>query len=235
MDDIVVTYPEKPDFEQPAALLVDKPVGPTSFDVVRSVRRLSNVRKVGHAGTLDPMATGLLIVLVRRGATKRMRDFMNMVKVYEGTLRLGETTPSYDTETPVEEKKPWEHLQWETLREVRQTFLGQQTQRPPLYSAVRVDGERLYKKARRGEKASRPPRQVRIDEFELIEQTGPDVQFRVTCSKGTYIRSLAHDFGKRLDVGAHLVALRRTAIGSHAVDEAWPLQKLEDEGTTQAA
>lgn len=211
----------------PVALLIDKPAGDTSFDVVRTVRRLFDERKVGHAGTLDPMATGLLIVLVRRGATKRQRAFMKLKKVYEGTLRLGETTASYDADTDVEERRPWQHVTAAALEEARQLFLGTITQRPPMYSAVRVEGERLYKKARRGETCERPPRQVTVEAFEFAGRDGADVRFRVVCSKGTYVRSLAHDLGQRLGCGAHLVQLRRTQIGPFSVEDAWPVDALE--------
>ena len=212
----------------PAVLLLDKPKGCTSFDVVRRVRRLTGVRKVGHAGTLDPMATGLLILLVGRGATKQMRAFMSLPKTYTGTLRLGETTPSFDAETEVEARRPWKHVTGAMLDEARRPLLGQITQRAPWYSAVHVEGERLYKKARRGERPARPPRQVRVDAFDLTEREGPDVHFRVECSKGTYIRSLAHDLGEAVGCGAHLVALRRTAIGPHRAAKAWPLAALEE-------
>lgn len=213
-------------------LLIDKPGGWTSFDVIRKLRGLlshaagERVRKIGHAGTLDPMATGLLICLIGR-ATKQMEAFMGLPKRYEGTLRLGEVTPSYDAETDVTERRAWQHLTREDLEAARQEFLGLITQHPPMYSAVKVGGERLYKKARRGEQVERPPRQVRIDAFDLTEWNGPDVSFDVECSKGTYIRSLAHDLGQQLGVGAHLVALRRTAIGPYRVDAAWTIDQLE--------
>lgn len=223
-DDIVYTPPALPDGFARAVLPVDKPKWDTSFDVVRTVRRLTDA-KVGHAGTLDPMATGLLILLMGR-ATKLMETFMNLPKTYVGTLRLGAVTPSYDTETEAKEHNEWKHLTEDDLEHAREPFLGHITQRPPMYSAVKVKGERLYKKARRGEKVERPPRQVRIDAFEIKERNGADVTFRVECSKGTYIRSLAHDYGQELGVGAHLVALRRTAIGPYDVDAAWSLDTL---------
>lgn len=205
----------------PAALLVDKPLGATSFDVVRTVRRLTETRKVGHAGTLDPMATGLLVVLVGRGATRHQRHFMALRKVYEGTLRLGEVTPSYDAETDVSEWRDPSGVSDAVLAEARDAFVGTVVQKPPMYSAVKVDGERLYRKARRGETAARPPRQVVVYTFEITDRRGPDVDFRVACSKGTYIRSLAHDLGQELGVGAHLTRLRRTTIGPYQVDDAW--------------
>ncbi len=223
---LVFGYPDLPRSFDGAVLLVDKPGQGSSFDVIRKLRRLLPVRKIGHAGTLDPMATGLLICLVGR-ATKRMEAFMGLPKTYEGTLRLGETTPSYDAETDVAERRAWRHLTDADLEAARRRFVGEVTQQPPMYSAVKVGGERLYRKARRGEVTERPLRRVRIDEFALTGREGADVTFRVRCSKGTYIRSLAHDFGQVLGVGAHLTALRRTAIGPYAVQDAWTLEGLE--------
>lgn len=226
--DVVYAPPDVPEAFTRAVLPIDKPQWETSFDVVRTVRRLTDKRKVGHAGTLDPMATGLLIILVGR-ATKLMERFMELPKTYEGTLRLGEVTPSYDTETAVTEKRDWSEVAADDLEAARTPFLGTITQRAPAYSAVKVRGERLYKKARRGEKVDRPPRQVTIDAFEITGRDGADVSFRVVCSKGTYIRSLAHDFGQELSVGAHLVALRRTAIGPYQASDAWSLDALADQ------
>jgi tRNA pseudouridine55 synthase len=220
------TLPEA--FEEGAVLLVDKPEGQTSFDVVEAVREGTGVKKVGHAGTLDPMATGLLIVLVARRATRLQEAFMQLPKSYEGTMRLGETTPSLDAETEVVEETDPSHVTLADLEALRDQFTGTIQQVPPMYSAVKVDGERLYKKARRGETVDRPPREVRIDRFEFVEWSPPDLRFRVDCSKGTYIRSLARDVGEVLEVGAHLRALRRTAIGPHSVDAAWPLDALDE-------
>ena len=208
------------------AVLVDKPYGWSSFKVVRRLRSLTGIRKVGHAGTLDPMATGLLIVLVGRPATRNMEAFMGLDKRYEGTLRLGATTASYDAETPVEDSRPWIHVQLKDLEALTPQFTGAIKQYAPMYSAVKVKGERLYKKARRGEQVERPPRYVEIYTLEWLGQEGPDVRFRVRCSKGTYIRSLAHDVGQALGCGAHLIELRRTAIGSYHVDEAWTPEEL---------
>lgn len=227
--ELVYERPDLPDApESGAVLLIDKPRGPTSFDVVEVVRAGTGVEKVGHAGTLDPMATGLLIVLVARPATRLQESFMHLPKVYEGTMRLGEQTPSLDAETEVVEEADPSHLTREDLEAVRSQLTGSIQQVPPMYSAVKVDGERLYEKARRGETVDRPPRDVRIDRFELIEWAQPDLRFRVQCSKGTYIRSLARDVGEALDVGAHLHALRRIAIGPYEVDTAWPLDVLEE-------
>jgi tRNA pseudouridine55 synthase len=219
---------ERPDsFEDGAALLIDKPEGLTSFDVVERVRAGTGVQKVGHAGTLDPQATGLLIVLVARPATRLQEAFMHLPKTYEGTFRFGERTPSHDAETEVTERADVSGLTRADIEAVRDQFTGEIEQVPPMYSAVKVDGERLYKKARRGETVDRPPRQVQIDAFELLDWDRPDLRVRVSCSKGTYIRSLARDLGDTLEVGAHLTALRRTHIGPHAVSSAWPLRALE--------
>lgn len=215
-------------FDDGAALLVDKPKGYTSFDVVEVVRKGTGVNKTGHAGTLDPLATGLLILLVARPATRLQEAFMHLPKVYEGTMRLGETTPSLDTETEVTERTDVSHLTLDKLEAIRPQFTGTIQQVPPMYSAVKVDGERLYKKARRGQTVDRPPREVRIDRFEFLEWRSPELRFRVECSKGTYVRSLVRDVGEELTVGAHLRALRRTAVGPHCVDSAWALDALED-------
>lgn len=223
--DLVFGAPHLPSSWERVVLLIDKPKGWSSFDVIRKLRYLLPVRKIGHAGTLDPMATGLLICLVGR-ATKLMETFMGQPKVYTGTFRLGEVTPSYDAETEVTERKPWAHISDADLDRARQQFLGDIEQITPMYSAVKVQGERLYKKARRGEEVARPPRQVHIERFELTGREGADVSFEVACSKGTYIRSLAHEMGEALGVGAHLTVLRRTATGPHRVEDAWALDDL---------
>jgi tRNA pseudouridine55 synthase len=207
-------------------LLMDKPPGWSSFRVISVLRKLCGIRKIGHAGTLDPMATGLLVCCVGRTATRQVDTFMNLEKVYTGSLRLGQVTPSYDAETEVVETHPWAHVSDETLAACRKDFIGTIQQRPPMYSAIKIGGERLYKKARRGEHVDRPLRTVHLYTFELMGREGPDVHFEVRCSKGTYIRSLAHDFGQALGVGAHLSALRRTAIGPHRVDTAWTVEAL---------
>jgi tRNA pseudouridine55 synthase len=205
----------------------DKPQGWSSFDVIRRLRRLLSIRKIGHAGTLDPMATGLLICLVGR-ATKRMEAFMELPKTYTGTIRLGQTTPSYDADSDVTEHHPWQHLTDADLEEARQQFLGSIAQIPPMYSAVKIGGERLYRKARRGEDVVRASRQVEIYSFDLLERNGQDVDFVLRCTKGTYVRSIAHDFGQVLGAGAHLVRLRRTAIGDLTVEQAWTMDRLEE-------
>lgn len=215
-----------PEPGQPAVLLVDKPAGLTSFDVIRRLRPALGQKRIGHAGTLDPMATGLLIVLVGREATRQQERFMALPKTYTGTLRLGETTASLDAETPVEQRRDASGISDEDLERVRASFLGEIEQIPPMYSAVKVGGERLYRAARRGEEVERRPRPVTIHRLEWSGRRGPDVDFLVACSKGTYVRTLAHDVGEALGVGAHLVALRRTGIGPFRVEEAWGLEAL---------
>ena len=226
LHDLVVSHPDVPGSFDRVVLPMDKTQGWSSFDVVRWLRYRLPVAKVGHAGTLDPMATGLLLCLVGR-ATKTQRHFMELDKEYVGTLRLGEVTPSFDAETDVIEHSEWEHVSDDDLEQAKQQFLGAIVQYAPTYSAVKVEGERLYKKARRGEKVERPPRQVSVYEFELTERDGRDVQFFVRCSRGTYIRSLAHDLGEAVGCGAHLVSLRRMAIGPFRVDDAWTTDELE--------
>lgn len=212
---------------EPAIVPVDKPQGLTSFAVVRRLRRTFGVRRVGHAGTLDPMATGLLLVLVGRAATRRQDEFMVMRKTYTGTLRLGETTPSYDAETDVSRRRDPSSITDEMLDRARERFLGEVLQLPPMYSAVKMGGERLYRKARRGEEVEREPRRVTIHRFELTARRGDNVDFVVETSKGTYIRTLAHDVGEAVGVGAHLVALRREAIGPFHVRDAWQLDEID--------
>ena len=226
-DALVHGYPRLPERWDAAVLLIDKPKGITSFDVIRRLRKLLRVRKIGHAGTLDPMATGLLICLIGR-ATRWMTHFMAQEKEYEGVMRLGEITPSYDAETEVVERRPWEHLTDEDLERARWQFVGEIVQQVPAYSAVKVGGKRLYEQARAGKEVERPSRRVQIYAFELLGRKGPDVAFRVCCSKGTYIRSLVHDFGQVLGCGAHLIELRRTRSGPYRVEQAWTLEALAE-------
>jgi len=209
----------------PLVLPVNKPGGWTSFDVIRKLRGLSPLRKMGHAGTLDPMATGLLVVLSGK-ATKLMNHFLEQDKEYEATIRLGQTTASYDAETEVEEERDASHVTDDAIREALPTFIGQITQITPAYSAVKVEGERLYKKARRGERVKLPYRTVTVHEFEILGRCGNDVDVRIRCSSGTYIRSLAHELGEHLGVGGHLVSLRRTRIGALEDCQAWDLEDL---------
>lgn len=213
--------------EPPFVLPVDKPGGVSSFGVIRRLRPVLGTKKVGHAGTLDPMATGLLICLVGRGATRLQDQFMGLPKTYTGTLRLGVTTDSFDAEGEVTEERDASAVTDEQLDAARQRFLGDIAQQPPMHSAIKVGGERLYKKARRGEEIERAARPVSIYRFDLVERRGDEVDFVVECSKGTYVRSLVYDLGEALGVGAHLAALRRTAIGPFMVEEAWTLAGVE--------
>ena len=212
----------------PGAVLVDKPPGITSFGVVKKVRWALGVKKVGHAGTLDPMATGLLIVLVGRDATRQQDRFMGLPKVYTGTVRLGQTTASFDADTPVETEADASAVTGDEIDAALATLTGEILQVPPVYSAIKKGGERLYRKARRGETVEIEPRPTTVTEFVVTDRRGDDLDVRVACSKGTYVRSLAHDLGAALGVGGHLVALRREAIGPFGVGEAFALDALVD-------
>ncbi|CAN6447193.1 unnamed protein product [Victoria cruziana] len=213
-------------------VLIDKPKGWTSFTVCGKLRRLVKVQKVGHAGTLDPMATGLLIVCVGK-ATKQVEMFQDMFKGYSGVFRLGEATSTWDADSPVIQREPWEHIKGEDIKRVAASFCGEIWQVPPMFSAIKVGGEKLYEKARRGETIELSPRRVSIFQFD-IERSLDDRQnliFRVTCSKGTYIRSLCADVGKALGSCAHLTALRRDLIGEYSADDAWEFQELQEQIT----
>jgi len=207
-----------------AILIFDKPYRCTSFDIVAKlktyIRRELNLKiKVGHAGTLDPLATGLMIVCV--GAfTKKIDSLMGMEKEYTGTIQLGATTSSFDLEKEINETFPYDHITEEMVYNAVQHFMGDQEQIPPHYSAVRINGKRAYDLARDGKEIEIKPKQINISEFEITRIAFPDVDFRIVCSKGTYIRSIARDFGDLLDTGAHLTALRRTRIGDFKVEDA---------------
>lgn len=204
-------------------LLVDKPERMTSHDVVDEVRRRFGTRKVGHAGTLDPMATGLLIVGVGR-ATRLLRFLGDLPKTYEGTARLGEETDTLDAEGRVVRTAPVTSTR-EDLERAAAALLGGSLQRPPAYSAVKVRGRKLYEAARRGEELEAPPRPIRVDAFEVTRSDGPSFDFAVTCSGGTYVRVLVADVGRAVGCGAHLARLRRTAIGPFRVEDAVPPER----------
>jgi len=206
------------------ALLIDKPVGPTSHDVVDAIRRRFQIRKVGHCGTLDPNASGLLVIVLGRG-TKLSEKLMSSDKVYEGTLKLGETTSSYDADGELTGSLPVPPLTVEQLNELAATFVGDQMQLPPMVSAIKKDGVPLYKLARKGIEVERKERMVHIYNFRFTSYHEPLGQFRIACTKGTYVRTLAHDLGQKLGCGAHLAALRRTASGKFAVSDALPLDQ----------
>lgn len=220
--------PDVPEIGASGVLLIDKPQTWTSFDVVNKLKRLLQQKKIGHAGTLDPMATGLLIVCVGRAATKHIDQFMGMEKVYTATFRLGESTPSYDADSEVTQTRAWQHLSEDDIRSACAAFEGEIEQRPPIFSAIKIGGERLYKKARRGEEVEIPTRKVFIHHLKVLEIRGQEVAVEVKCSKGTYIRSLAHDIGEVLGCGAHLSALRRTQIGEFKVENAYQLPQLQE-------
>lgn len=215
------------DFQGGEMLLVDKPLEWTSFDVVKKLRGLTKVKKVGHAGTLDPLATGLLIVCTGK-MTKQIERFQGMEKAYEGTLVLGKTTPSIDLETDFDSDHSTDHITLEQLEKARQNFLGMINQIPPQHSAVKVDGKRVYKSARKGKPVEIKARQVQIDVFNFTEINLPTIHFEVVCSKGTYIRSLVRDLGQVLGVGAYLKQLRRTRIGEYHVNDAQTISEWTD-------
>jgi tRNA pseudouridine55 synthase len=212
-------------------LLIDKPLEWTSFQLVNkirwAIRKTYGIQKikVGHAGTLDPLATGLMLICTGK-KTKQIDQFMGLDKSYSGTFRLGATTPSYDLETALSDPKPIDHISPELITKTRDCFLGKIQQKPPLHSAIKKDGKRLYTLARAGETTEISSREITIISFEVTPNKLPDITFLVTCSKGTYIRSLAHDFGQVLGCGAHLTSLRRTAIGTYNLDDSLTLDSF---------
>jgi len=208
-------------------LLVDKPAGITSHDVVDRIRRAAKMRRVGHTGTLDPAATGLL-VLCLGSATRLSEHLTGLDKVYEGAMRLGIVTDSYDLDGKVLQDNPVPALTIEAIREACGTFTGDVLQVPPMVSAVKVGGERLYKKARQGEEVVRPPRTVVVREFSVLGYEPPDVSIRVRCSRGTYVRSLCHDVGQALGCGGTLASLRRTFVGRYSVEDALPVDAFQE-------
>lgn len=205
--------------EPALVILVDKPYGWTSFAVVKKLKWLGKYRKIGHAGTLDPLATGLLICCTGK-MTKQIDTFQAQVKEYTGTLVLGKTTPSFDLETEVDAIFPVEHIHSSDIQQVVKQLTGVIQQIPPVFSAVKVDGKRAYKSARQGQEIVIEPRPVTIYEFEVDEVNFPEIGFRIVCSKGTYIRSLVRDFGALLGSGAYMSSLRRTRIGDFRVEDA---------------
>ena len=214
------------DFQNGQILLIDKPLNWSSFQAVNKLKHalinkvgLSKKFKIGHAGTLDPLATGLLLVCTGK-FTKRISELQGQAKEYTGTFFIGATTPSYDLETEIDENFPISHVDEVLIHETVKQFLGEIDQKPPIYSAIKKDGVRLYEHARAGETVEIATRKTTIHEFEITRIALPEIDFRVVCSKGTYIRSLAYDFGKAMHSGSHLTALRRTKIGNYNVDNA---------------
>jgi tRNA pseudouridine55 synthase len=208
-------------------LLVDKPTDHTSHDVVARLRGKLKTRKIGHAGTLDPMATGLLIILVGK-ATRISQYLISLDKEYTGTIELGKITDSQDAEGQVMETRPVPNYTQAEVEKAIQSFLGDQYQMPPMFSAIKIDGVPLYKKARKGEEVVREPRFIRVSAYELTRFALPHLDFRLRCSKGTYVRTLAHDLGQKLGCGAHLSALRRTATDRFNISQALTLDEIQN-------
>ncbi len=207
------------------ALLIDKPAGPTSHDVVDEIRRQFRIKKVGHCGTLDPNATGLLIIVLGRG-TKLSERLMSDDKVYEGTMKFGEVTDSYDCDGKITETKPVPPLTLEQLNEATAPFIGDIMQMPPMVSAIKKGGVPLYKLARKGIEVEREARLIHIYNFRFSAYTEPHGTFRLACTKGTYVRSVAHEMGQKLGCGAHLATLRRSVSGKFDVADALPLDTI---------
>jgi len=220
------SYVQSQDYAGEGAIFfVDKSLDWTSFDVVKKVRALFNVRKVGHAGTLDPQATGLMIVCTGR-KTKNIEQFVGLEKEYIGSCEIGVRTPSFDTETEVSEQKDSSMVTEEQIEDVAKSFLGKQLQLPPMYSAVKYGGKPLYQYARSGKTVERTEREIDVIKFEILKVHSPYVDFCIVCSKGTYIRSLVDEMGIRLGCGATVTALRRTRIGEYTVAEAKTIEQL---------
>ncbi len=218
-------------FQEGCLLLVDKPQGWTSFDVVNklrwAIRKHLGIKKikVGHAGTLDPMATGMLNICTGKW-TKRLAELQGMDKTYTGTITLGATTPSYDAEEPIDATFPIDHITEAKIFAAAAGLTGDLEQLPPIFSAIKVDGQPLYKKARKGIEVEVKPRPVTVHAFSITRIELPEVDFEITCSKGTYIRSLAYDLGNALDSGGYLTALRRTTVGPFAEKDMWRIEEL---------
>lgn len=221
------------DYKNGQLLLIDKPLEWTSFQVVNKlrwhIRKTFDIKKikVGHAGTLDPLATGLLIICTGK-KTKQIEQYQAQVKTYTGTFVLGSTTPSYDLETDVDATFSTAHITEDLIHQTTAQFTGNIEQFPPLFSALKKDGKRLYEFARAGKEVSISARNISVNFFKITAIRGLEVDFEIQCSKGTYIRSLAHDFGKALNSGAHLSALRRTKIGAFSVDDAMSVDAFMD-------
>jgi len=215
-------------FEEGQVLLIDKPLRWTSFDVIRKLRSILKIRKIGHAGTLDPLATGLLIVCTGK-FTKKINEFMAQEKEYTGTFTVGATTPTYDRESEPENIRDYSFLTAEKISASTAAFTGEILQKPPIHSAIKKDGKRAYTLARQGIEVELEPRKLTIREFEITTIELPVIHFRVSCSTGTYIRSLANDFGEALGCGAYLSSLRRTRIGEFNVSNSVKMEDFEKE------
>ena len=208
-------------------LLIDKPIRWTSFDVVKKLRNISRIKKIGHAGTLDPLATGLLIICYGK-YTKKIESMQAQEKGYEGSFELGKTTPSFDLETAEDNEYPFDHITPQFLEEKLELFRGSIKQVPPQFSAVKVNGKRAYEHARKGNKIELKVRDTHISKFEVDQSLFPSLKFRIQCSKGTYIRSLARDLGYALDSGAYMSSLTRTSIGNYLLGDAIQISDIKD-------
>ena len=210
------------DIKEGKVILIDKPINWTSFDVVKYIRKSLQHKfkikriKVGHAGTLDPLATGLLIICIGK-QTKNISKYQDLAKTYTGKFKLGESTPSFDAETDVNEKFEYDHITINNLKKLANEFIGNSLQKPPIFSAIKKDGKRLYNYARENKEIEIDKREIQIYDFEILDFNSPYVEFKIDCSKGTYIRTIANDFGKRLNSGSYLYELRRTNIGEFSV------------------
>ena len=213
------------DYTSGEVVLIDKEKGRSSFNVVHRIRKIVNVKKVGHAGTLDPAATGLLIVCVGK-KTKEIYKYQDLEKTYTGTIELGKKTPSMDSETEAISKRSIADVSIERITELKNSFVGEIQQVPPMYSALKHKGRALYKFARQGVTVKRDPRNVTVYEFEILKIGIPEIEFRIRCSKGTYIRVIADDFGEKLGCGGYLKSLRREAIGEYKVDDALTVEEF---------
>jgi tRNA pseudouridine55 synthase len=222
-----------PCFSTGEIVLIDKRIRKSSFDIVYKIRKATGVKKVGHAGTLDPMATGLVLVCTGK-KTKEITQLLTVEKTYTGIISLGKTTPSYDLETFYDSEKGVEGITEEMILNTRDKFLGEQLQTPPMFSAIKQNGQALYQLARKGVEVERQPKTIVISKFEITKIELPNVHFEITCSKGTYIRVIASDFGNVLECGAYLRELRRTKVGEYDVTDAMSIDEFRDLYTTIA-
>ena len=214
-------------YEEGQLLLINKPLRWTSFDAVNKIRNILRIKKVGHAGTLDPLATGLLIICTGK-FTKKLNEYMAQEKEYTGTFTLGATTATYDLESEPENFMPFEHLTEDDIQSAAKNFTGEIMQVPPAHSAIKVEGKRVYALARQGKEVKLEPRKITIKEFEITKIELPIIQFKVVCATGTYIRSLANDLGAALGCGAYLSSLCRTRIGEFTIDKAMTIEYFEE-------
>ena len=219
-------------FEEGKVLLIDKPLEWTSFDVIRKIRNIIKIKKVGHAGTLDPLATGLLIVCTGK-FTKKINEYMARKKEYTGTITLGAVTPTYDLESEPENFKPCDGITEDLIRETTKQFTGEVLQTPPIHSAIKQNGKPVYLLARKGKEVILEPRKITISQFEITNIDMPVISFKVVCTTGTYIRSLANDFGAALGCGGYLSKLRRTKIGEFKVENAISMEDFKEMYSTK--